>query len=175
MALVALGYDPNSTDDKEIEEAYGWLQKYMKNVKYLNSDDAEKELVSGGCSVGFVFDGMFGRALEDNPDLEVANLKDAVQLGVDEFVIPAGAKNKANAEAFLNFMLDPENMAANIMDGHAYTCPNSAAIELCDDSYKLAKNINIPKEIKENYFLQLDVGDAMKTYDKFYTRLKSEE
>jgi spermidine/putrescine transport system substrate-binding protein len=174
IALVALGYDPNSTNDAEIEEAYGWLQKYMKNVKYLNSDDAEKELVSGGCSVGFVFDGMFGRALEDNPDLEVAPLKDAVQLGVDEFVIPKGAKNKENAEKFLNFMLDPENMAANIMDGHAYTCPNSAAVELCDDSYKLAKNINIPKEIKENYFLQLDVGDAMKTYDKFYTRLKSE-
>ena len=29
----------------------------------------------------------------------------------------------------------------------------------------------INKEIKENYFLQLDAGDAMKTYD---TRLKSE-
>ena len=174
MALVALGYDANSTNDKEIEEAYGWLQKYMKNVKYLNSDDAEKELVSGGCSVGFVFDGMFGRALEDNPDLEVANLKDAVQLGVDEFVIPKGAKNKENAEKFLNFMLDPQNMADNIMDGHGYTCPNSAAVELCDDSYKNAKNIAIPQEMKENYFLQLDVGDAMKTYDKFYTRLKSE-
>lgn len=174
MALVALGYDPNSTDDKEIEEAYGWLQKYMKNVKYLNSDDAEKEMVSGGCSVGFMFDGMFGRALQDNPDLEVAKLTDAIQLGVDEFVIPKGAKNKENAEKFLNFMLDPENMAANIMDDHFYSCPNSAAVELCDDSYKKAKNIDIPKEMKENYFLQLDIGDAMKTYDKYYTRLKSE-
>ena len=42
------------------------------------------------------------------------------------------------------------------------------------ESYKKAKNIDIPKEMKENYFLQLDIGDAMKTYDKYYTRLKSE-
>ena len=174
MALVALGYDPNSTKDSEIEEAYEWLKDYMKNVKYLNSDDAEKELISGGCSVGFIFDGMFTRVLPEDDTWEVAALEDPIQLGVDEFVIPAGAKNKENAEAFLNYMLDPENMAANMKDGHEYTCPNSAAVELMPDSYKKSKAFDLPGDLRENYFLQLDVGDAMKTYDKYYTMLKSE-
>ena len=44
-------------------------------------------------------------------NLEVADLSDPIQLGVDEFVIPKGAKNKENAEKFLNFLLDAENMA----------------------------------------------------------------
>jgi len=29
--------------------------------------------------------------------------------------------------------------------------------------------------MKENYFLQLDIGDAAKTYDKYWTMLMSEQ
>lgn len=108
-------------------------------------------------------------------NLEVADLSDPIQLGVDEFVIPKGAKNKENAEKFLNFLLDAENMAENLQDDNFYSCPNEAAVELMPDSYKKHPAINIPQKMKENYFLQLDVGDAMKTYDKYWTMLMSEE
>ena len=69
-------------------------------------------------------------------NLEVADLSDPIQLGVDEFVIPKGAKNKENAEKFLNFLLDAENMAENLQDDNFYSCPNEAAVELMPDSYK---------------------------------------
>ena len=32
IALVALGYDPNSTNETEIAEAYEWLVQYNNNV-----------------------------------------------------------------------------------------------------------------------------------------------
>ena len=115
-----------------------------------------------------------------NDALVVAELTDPVQLGVDELVIPAGAKNKENAEAFLNFILDPENMAMNLTDmmetdGQPYSCPNDDAVAMMPSEYKDAPAINIPKSVKENYFLQLDVGDAVKIYDKYWTMLMSEE
>ena len=171
IALVSLGYDPNSTNDKEIEEAYEWLQDYVPNVAGFDSDSAEKLLINGAASVGFVFDGQATRAFDAMDNLEVADLSDPIQLGVDEFVIPKGAKNKENAEKFLNFLLDAENMAENLQDDNFYSCPNEAAVELMPDSYKKHPAINIPQKMKENYFLQLDVGDAMKTYDKYWTML----
>lgn len=174
IALVALGYDPNSTNENEIKEAYGWLQKYVANTKYLNSDDTEQGIVSGACSVALVFDGQAGRAIKENPKLKVATLTDPIQLGVDELVIPANAKNKENAELFLNWLLDAEVMAENLVD-NPYTCPNVKAIELTADSYKKNPAIDIPQSMKENYFLQLDIGEAAPVYDKYWTMLLSEQ
>ncbi len=174
IALVSLGYDPNSTNEKEIEEAYGWLKKYVKNTKTLVSDDTEQAIISGACSVALLFDGQAGRAFAEAPHLKVADLSDAIQLGVDEFVIPAGAKNKENAEKFLNWILDAEVMAENLIE-NPYTCPNVAAIELTDDSYRKNPAIDIPQHMKENYFLQLDIGAAATVYDKYWTMLLSEQ
>lgn len=174
VALVALGYDPNSTNEKEIADAYAWLQKYIKNTKYLNSDDTEQGIVSGACSVALVFDGQAGRAIKANPKLKVAELSDPIQLGVDEFVIPANAKNKENAEKFLNWIMDAKVMAENLKD-NPYSCPNVAAIELTEDSYRLNPAINIPQHMKDNYFLQLDIGKAAPVYDKYWTMLLSNQ
>ena len=182
IALVSLGYDPNSQDEQELKEAYEWLQKYVPNVTGFDSDSAETMLINGASSVGFLFDGQASKAFSEmgNDALVVAELTDPVQLGVDELVIPAGAKNKENAEAFLNFILDPENMAMNLQDmmetdGQPYSCPNDDAVALMPPEYSESPAINIPKSVKENYFLQLDVGDAVKIYDKYWTMLMSEE
>ena len=174
IALVSLGYDPNSKVESEIAEAYTWLQDYMKNVKFISSDDTEQAIISGECSVALVFDGQAGRAFKEAPNLKVADLQDPIQLGVDEFVIPANAKNQENAELFLNWIMDAEVMAENLVD-NPYTCPNVAAIELTDDSYKLNPAIDIPQHMKENYFLQLDVGEAATVYDEYWTMLLSEQ
>lgn len=182
IALVSLGYDPNSQNEQELKEAYEWLQKYVPNVAGFDSDSAETMLINGAASVGFMFDGQASKAFSQmgNDALVVADLEDPVQLGVDELVIPKGAKNKDNAEAFLNYMLDPENMAQNLTDmmeadGQPYSCPNDDAVALMSSEYKDSPAINIPKKVKENYFLQLDVGDAAKIYDKYWTMLMSEQ
>lgn len=182
MALTSLGYDPNSQDEQELKEAYEWLKKYIPNVAGFDSDSAETMLINGAASVGFVFDGQASKAFSEmgNDALVVADLEDAVQLGVDELVIPKGAKNKENAEAFLNFILDPDNMAENLAsmmetDGQPYSCPNDDAVAKMSSEYKDSPAINIPKKVKENYFLQLDVGDAVKTYDKYWTMLMSDQ
>lgn len=182
IALVALGYDPNSTDEGEIGEAYEWLQKLMPNIAGLDSDSAETMLINGAASVGFFFDGQAARAFEEmgTDKLAVAKLTDPIQLGVDEMVIPKGAKNKENAEKFLNYILDADNCAANLQGmmeeyGSYYTCPNSAAVEKMPTEYKEAPAIDIPQNMKDNYFLQLDIGDAAKVYDSYWTKLMSEE
>jgi spermidine/putrescine transport system substrate-binding protein len=175
IALASLGYDPNSREESEITEAAAWLTTYIGNVVYLNSDDPERPLISGSCSVAFVFDGQAGRAFaESDANLVVAELEDPIQLGVDELVIPANAANKENAMLFLDWLLDAEIMAENLQDDNPYTCPNVAAIALMDDDYRLNPAINIPEAMKANYYLQLDIGEAAPVYDRYYTELVSE-
>ncbi|MBO7710308.1 MAG: extracellular solute-binding protein, partial [Lachnospiraceae bacterium] len=55
IALVALGYDPNSRNEDEIAEAYEWLTQYNANVLAYGS--TEQNMVSGAVSVMFTYDG----------------------------------------------------------------------------------------------------------------------
>lgn len=171
IALVALGYDPNSKVESEIAEAYEWLVKYNENV--VAYGNAEQNLTNGTASVAFTFDGNASMAMselgEDN-NLIIAPFKeDAVQLGFDLYVIPKGAKHVDLAEKFLNYVSDPEVMAKNLEE-FPYTCPNDAAVEAASDSYK-----NDPArdfDYKENIFFQEDVGEAITIYNDYYQKLK---
>ncbi|MBG0764758.1 MAG: spermidine/putrescine ABC transporter substrate-binding protein, partial [Tissierellales bacterium] len=94
IALIALGYDPNSTNESEIAEAYEWLVKYNENV--VAYGNAEQNLTNGTASVAFTYDGNASWAMselgEDN-NLVIADFEeDPVQLGFDLYVIPKGAK-----------------------------------------------------------------------------------
>lgn len=44
IALVALGYDPNSRDEKEIAEAYEWLKKFNENTVAYGNDTIDSQL-----------------------------------------------------------------------------------------------------------------------------------
>ena len=170
IALVALGYDPNSTSETELAEAYEWLTKYHENVFAYGNVDAN--LVSGDVSVGFMYDGNAAWAMDETGEgvLKVADFtEDPVQLGWDLFVIPKGAKHIDLAEKFLNYMLDAEVMAKTL-ESYPYTCPNDAAVAAASEEYQ-----NHPCrtfDYKANVFFQEDVGEAMQIYDNYYNQLK---
>ena len=171
IALVALGYDPNSTDEGEIAEAYEWLVKYNENV--VAYGNAEQNLTNGTAYVAFTYDGNASWAMsemgEDNSIVIADFEKDPVQLGFDLYVIPKGAKHVDLAEKFLNYIADPQVMAENLVE-YPYSCPNDAAVEAASDTYK-----NDPArdfDYKQNVFFQKDVGEAITIYNDYYQKLK---
>lgn len=168
MALVALGYDPNSTDEAELAEAYDWLVKFNDNVAAYGN--AEQNLTNGTVSVAVTYDGNASWAMAEKDTIKIAPFeKDAIQLGMDLYVIPTGAKHVDLAEKFLNYICDPEVMAKNL-DEFPYSCPNDAAVAVASETYK-----NDPARIfdyKENVFFQEDVGEALTIYNDYYQKLK---
>ena len=164
-------YDPNSTNESEIAEAYEWLVKYNENV--VAYGNAEQNLTNGTASVAFTYDGNASWAMAelgaDNNLVIAPFTKDAVQLGFDLYVIPTGAKHVDLAEKFLNYICVPEVMAANLEE-FPYSCPNDAAVAVASDKYK-----NDPArdfDYKQNVFFQEDVGNAIKIYNDYYQKLK---
>lgn len=171
IALIALGYDPNSTNEEEIADAYEWLVKFNENV--VSYGAAEQNLTNKTASVALTYDGNASWAMsemgEDNPIIIAPFKKDAIQLGFDLFTIPKGAKHIDLAEKFLDFICDPEVMAKNLEE-FPYSCPNDAAVEAASDKYK-----NDPArdfDYKENVFFQEDVGEALTIYNDYYQKLK---
>ena len=171
IALVALGYDPNSTNETEIAEAYEWLVQYNNNVVAYGG--TELNITNGTVSVIFTYDGNASWAMSElgeNNSLVIAPFEsDPVQLGFDLYVIPTGAAHVDLAEKFLNYICEPEVMAANLEE-FPYSCPNDAAVEAASDAYK-----NDPArdfDYKQNVFFQEDVGEAITIYNDYYQKLK---
>ena len=171
MALVALGYDPNSENEEEIAEAYEWLVKYNENV--VAYGNAEQNLTNGTASVAFTYDGNASWAMaemgEDNPLVVAPFTDDAVQLGFDMYVIPTGAKHTDLAYKFLDYICTPEVMAQNLAE-FPYFCPNDAAVELAPESYRNDPSKDF--DYKDNVFFQEDVGEALTVYNDYYQMLK---
>lgn len=171
IALVALGYDPNSTNEAEIAEAYEWLVQYNNNVVAYGG--TELNITNGTVSVIFTYDGNASWAMSElgeNNSLVIAPFEsDPVQLGFDLYVIPTGASHVDLAEKFLDYICAPEVMAANLEE-FPYSCPNDAAVAVASDAYK-----NDPArdfDYKQNVFFQEDVGEAITIYNDYYQKLK---
>ena len=171
MALIALGYDPNSTNESEIKEAYEWLTKFNENVVAYGA--TQENIVNGTISCMLTYDGNASWAMNElgeNNTLTIAPFtSDPVQLGFDLFVVPKGAKHTDLAHKFLNYICEPEVMAANLVD-FPYSCPNDAAVAAASDAYRNDPAFDF--DYKTNIFFQKDVGDALAIYDQYYQMLK---
>ena len=167
-------FDPNSRDENEIKEAYEWLVKYNENVVAYGS--TETNIVNGTISCMFTYDGNTAEAmaqLGENNTLVVAPFtSDPVQLGFDLYVIPKGAQHMDLAYQFLNYICDPEVMAANLVD-NPYSCPNDAAVAAASEEYRNGPAFDF--DYKTNIFFQEDVGDAITIYDQYGGLIEKEE
>ena len=82
--------------------------------------------------------------------------------------IPKGAPNKAGAEAFINFLCDPENAKINV-EYIEYSTPNYGAYELLDDDVKNNPVAYPPEYVfdKCSIFTDLD-KKSLKLYEEAF-------
>ena len=74
--------------------------------------------------------------MKEKNTIKVADFtSDPIQLGIDLFVMPKGAKHVDLAEKFLNYICTAEVMAKNLEE-FPYSCPNDAAVAAASDDYK---------------------------------------
>lgn len=128
----ALGYSLNTTSEKELKAATDYLIKQKPLVyKYVN-DSARDLLINESADIGVVWNGEVLYSQELNPNLDFVVPKEGSELFVDAWAIPKTAANKANAEAWINFMCRPE-VAYQNFEYLTYSTPNTGAIEMMDE------------------------------------------
>ena len=173
IALKRLGYSYNTTDAAQITEAVDSLIAQKPILQGYVMDEVFGKMEGGNAAIGTYYYGDYLTMLENNPDLGFYIPEEGTNIYVDAMCIPKAAPNKANAEAFINYMcstqaglknceeiwystpllsvreqLDPEVAS----DTLAY--PNTDIMEMCE-SYA-----GLPQE-------------TLDLYDSEWTRLKS--
>lgn len=146
ITLKYLGYSLNSTDEKELEEAKQKLiqQKQSGVVQAYVVDEVRDKMIGNEAAIGVIYSGEALTCQSENPDLEYVIPKEGSNLWIDAWVIPKGAKNKENAEKFLDFLCRPE-IAKKNFDYITYSIPNSEGRKLIEEEEYRNSTIAFPE------------------------------
>ena len=171
LALKALGYSFNTTNKDEIAEATDLLIKQKEDgiVQAYVMDQIFDKMESGEAAIAPYYVGDYFLMLDELEGDDSINLgyyipEEGTNLYVDAMCIPKDCQNKSGAEAFINFLLDPENMAQNT-EFISYSTAETAARDLLDDDMKnnaemypshdviasCETYVNLPANIRELY------------------------
>ena len=172
LALVSLGYSMNSTDYAELRAAADLLisQKQRGMVKAYGLDEFKDKMVAGEAALAVVYSGDAQYAIELNDELAYAIPAEGSNVWIDSAVIPATAKNKENAEKFIDFLCRPDVAAINA-DAVGYCTPNAEAIPLLDEEYQSSPVTNPSDEVLARCEVYIDLDDV---WLNIYTTLYKE-
>lgn len=135
IALKRLGYSMNSTNPSEIKKAADSLIAQKPIVKAWFVDQVKDVMINDEASLATVWSGDANYIISENPKLEYVVPEEGSNKWFDAMVIPKGSQNKMGAEAFINFLTDPDNSLQNV-DYIQYYTPNWKTFEMLDDETK---------------------------------------
>lgn len=168
IALKKLGASYNTTDETVLKQAADLLKEQKPLVQAYVMDQIFDKMESGEAAIAPYYVGDYFLMLSEIEDEDI-NLgfyipEGGTNLYIDAMCIPKDAQNKEGAEAFINFLLDPENMAENT-EFISYSTAETAARELLPDEMKNNEEMypsheiiqacetytNLPESIRELY------------------------
>jgi spermidine/putrescine-binding protein len=176
--LLTLGYDVNTKDPQQLEEAKAKLAELVPNVKLFDSDSPKTALIAGDVDLGMTWTGEAFLAQQENPAIQYIYPTEGAILWQDNYAIPASAPHPDAAYAWLNYSMQGDVFWLMLRD-FPYTNPNKAALDYAKanqaDVYNAYINspiTNTPSEAIKNGHRIDDVGDATPLYDKIWTEVK---
>jgi spermidine/putrescine-binding protein len=146
ISLAYLGYDLNSTDETQLDEAKELLKTQYPLVQAYVVDQVRDKMIGGEAAIGVIYSGEAIYTKRENPDLEYVVPKEGSNVWIDAWVIPKNCRDKENAEAFINFMCDGE-IALKNFEYITYSTPNTAAREMITDEDIKNSSVAFPDQV----------------------------
>lgn len=171
LALLANGYDMNSTDVNELNVAKTWLNNLKSNIKAYDSDSPKNFLISKEASIAVLWNAEASLARLENSNIEIIFPDEGFALSIDNFAIPKGAKHSENTYKFIDYILKGDVMA-KIISSYPYKSVNKEADLLLDENYLNNPASNIPDEVMKRGIFVKNIGLSIKTYDKIWAQIK---
>lgn len=181
MVLLSLGYDRNSTDPAQLEQAKQKFLELLPNVRLFDSDSPKTALATGEVWLGLTWNGEASIAHQENPAMDYIFPEEGCGIFYDNLAIPKNAPHLAAAHKFINFVLEPQN-GALIIKEFPYSTPNIAALELLKtedpafyEAYMEYPATNPSAEQLARTYIIKDVGEATALWDRIWTEVKGGE
>ena len=134
IAEFLLGVDVNTTSEADYQKCYEKLLEQKPLVQQYVMDQIFDAMINESAWIAPYYAGDFVTMHEDNPDLAFCYPKEGFNFFIDAICIPKGCEHKSEAEAYINFLCDPEISGKN-MDAIGYATPIPEAKEYLSEEF----------------------------------------
>ena len=183
VALCYLGYDINTTDEAQLEEAFQLIYDAKNKGVYqaFVMDEIFGKMEGGNAAIAMYYAGDYLTMLENNEDLAFVVPEEGSNWFVDAMCVLKSSQHREEAMEWINFIASTESNLAN-MDYIWYASPNAEALAEYPAYYEaeyeepLDEEIyNImaaPPEVLDRCELYINLPqETLKFYNDLWTRL----
>ncbi|MEO1468207.1 MAG: extracellular solute-binding protein [Pseudomonadota bacterium] len=171
LASLHLGIPQCTTDREQLKLLSQTVEAAKPHWASFNSDGAKDVLVSGDAAVGMIWNGFGAKARAEGAPVEYAYPKQGYVVWMDNVVLLKDAPNRDSAIRFMDFLLEPENIAA-VSNFAQYTAGVKGVTPLLTDDLKTSPEQNPPASAPPGTFVKVCDPETQAFYDTIWTRLK---
>lgn len=135
IASLLLGYSINTEDFGELKQAADKLKEQKTIVQSYVMDEIFDKMGAGEAVLAPYYAGDAVTLMDEYDHLGFAVPKSGTNLFIDAMCIPVSSSQKEAAEAYINFMCEPD-IAYATTSYIGYSTPNSVAFDMLDDEVK---------------------------------------
>ena len=176
LALMALGYDPNTGDSAELDKAKTFLLSIRSGVTTIDSSNYINDASAGKIILGQGWNGDVRRivsARKKQGDITAVLPQDTSEKWADNWCIPATAPDPVAAHAWINHLCDPA-VAVTEMEYHNYPIPIQAALDQTPAELKNDPLFNVPTSYTDHYkFILNPSQEIVNARTQIYTAFQS--
>lgn len=176
IALHYLGLDPNSESEEDLAKAEALMASIKPHIRYFHSSQYIDDLGNGEVCLSLGYSGDIFIASDNAAEgVEITYLipKEGAATLFDFLAIPADAPNPENAHAFINYILEPQVVAA-ITNYVFYANPNLPALEFVEEEVKSNPGIYPPAEtIAKAFVMKAHSPEFEEVLTRTWTRIKT--
>jgi spermidine/putrescine-binding protein len=176
LALMTLGYDPNTGDPAELDKAKTFLLSIRSGVTTIDSSNYINDASAGKIILGQGWNGDVRRILsarKKQGDITAVLPQDTSEKWADNWCIPATAPDPVAAHAWINHLCDPA-VAVKEMEYHNYPIPIQAALDQTPADLKNDPLFNVPASYTDHYkFILNPSQEIVNARTQIYTAFQS--
>ena len=167
-ALCYLGYDINTTDEAQLDEAFQLVKNAKDKGVYqaFVMDEIFGKMEGGNAAIAMYYAGDYLTMLENNEDLAFVVPEEGSNWFVDAMCVLKSSQHKDEAMEWINFIAGTDASLAN-MDYIWYASPNGEALD-----QELYNIMAAPADVLDRCELYVNLPqETLKYYDKLWTQL----
>ena len=173
MASLHLGIPQCATERGQVEALEALLQSAKRHWASFGSEVSKDLLVSGEAAASMIYNGFSARARAEGANVEYAYPKEGYVVWMDNVVLLKDAPNRANAIEFMDFLLEPEHIAA-VTNFTRSAAAVEGVDDLLDEALKSAPESVPPPDAPPGTFVAACDQETREVYDAIWTRLKEQ-
>lgn len=174
LGLRINGYSTNSRDAFEIKDAFRSLSALMPLVGTVTDESPHEALLDGRADIGVLWSGEAVLAQAKNPRIRYIFPEEGAAFWTDNFAIPVGSDNPAEAHSFISFMLS-RRIAIRTVEELGYATSNLVARKGLPERIRNNPIIFPNPNLLASGEFQMDPGDqAMRLMRNHWQKLRKE-